>query len=100
MTPAERQYQVYAEGRHSPAKGGGDQESEPLGRAFDIGEIERSLQSGGADASSKIADGGTQAGQNAAQTFTSGVAGAGGRSARAPRPPSSPASAAFSLPLD
>ncbi|MDG4877664.1 phage tail tape measure protein [Mesorhizobium sp. WSM4935] len=76
MTPSERQYQVYSEGRHAPANGG-DREAEPLGRAFDIGEIERSLQSGGADASSKIADGGTQAGQNAAQTFTAGVSGAG-----------------------
>ncbi|WP_292534278.1 hypothetical protein, partial [Mesorhizobium sp.] len=53
---------------------------------FDADEFERRLQSGGADAGAKIAEGGTQAGQNAAQTFSSGVAGAGsafGKSAAA-----------------
>ncbi|PBC02671.1 phage tail tape measure protein [Mesorhizobium sp. WSM3860] len=76
MTAAERQFRAIREGAHAPAKGG-DKAPEPLGRPFDIGEIERSLQSGGNDAGAKIAEGGTQAGQNAAQTFTSGVAGAG-----------------------
>ncbi|RVC61565.1 phage tail tape measure protein, partial [Mesorhizobium sp. M00.F.Ca.ET.038.03.1.1] len=94
MTPAERQYQVYAQGRHAPAKGGqayvppspGNAGIGPNVAGFDADEFERRLQSGGADAGSKIAEGGTQAGQNAAQTFTSGVAGAGssfGKSAAA-----------------
>ncbi|CDX55867.1 putative Phage tail tape measure protein [Mesorhizobium plurifarium] len=94
MTPAERQYQVYAQGRHAPAKGGqayvppspGNPGIGPNVAGFDADEFERRLQSGGADAGSKIAEGGTQAGQNAAQTFTSGVAGAGssfGKSAAA-----------------
>ncbi|TIR56981.1 MAG: phage tail tape measure protein [Mesorhizobium sp.] len=85
MTPAERQYQVYAEGRHAAARGGqayvppapGLPGIGPNVAGFDADEFERRLQSGGADAGSKIAEGGTQAGQNAAQTFTSGVAGAG-----------------------
>ncbi|RWA87924.1 MAG: phage tail tape measure protein [Mesorhizobium sp.] len=94
MTPAERQYQVYAQGRHAPAKGGqayvppspSNAGIGPNVAGFDADEFERRLQSGGADAGSKIAEGGTQAGQNAAQTFTSGVAGAGssfGKSAAA-----------------
>ncbi|MBZ9822352.1 phage tail tape measure protein [Mesorhizobium sp. CA4] len=94
MTPAERQYQVYAQGRHAPARGGqayvppgpGNPGIGPNVAGFDADEFERRLQSGGADAGSKIAEGGTQAGQNAAQTFTSGVAGAGssfGKSAAA-----------------
>ncbi|TIQ07119.1 phage tail tape measure protein [Mesorhizobium sp.] len=85
MTRAERQYQVYAEGRHAAARGGqayvppapGLPGIGPNVAGFDADEFERRLQSGGADASSKIAEGGTQAGQNAAQTFTSGLAGAG-----------------------
>ncbi|OBQ91424.1 phage tail tape measure protein [Mesorhizobium sp. AA23] len=85
MTPAERQYQVYAEGRHAAARGGqayvppapGLPGIGPNVAGFDADEFERRLQSGGADAGSKIAAGGTQAGQNAAQTFTSGLAGAG-----------------------
>ncbi|RWE83151.1 MAG: phage tail tape measure protein [Mesorhizobium sp.] len=94
MTPSERQYQNYAQGRHAPAKGGqayvppspGNPGIGPNVAGFDADEFERRLQSGGADAGSKIAEGGTQAGQNAAQTFTSGVAGAGssfGKSAAA-----------------
>ncbi|TJV70725.1 MAG: phage tail tape measure protein [Mesorhizobium sp.] len=94
MTPAERQYQIYAQGRHAPAKGGqayvppspGNPGIGPNVAGFDADEFERRLQSGGADAGSKIAEGGTQAGQNAAQTFASGVAGAGssfGKSAAA-----------------
>ncbi|WP_292462200.1 phage tail tape measure protein, partial [Mesorhizobium sp.] len=65
MTPAERQYQVYAEGRHAAARGGqayvppapGLPGIGPNVAGFDADEFERRLQSGGADAGSKIAEG-------------------------------------------
>ncbi|PBB98341.1 phage tail tape measure protein [Mesorhizobium sp. WSM3862] len=94
MSAAERQFQAIVEGRHAPARsrqtyvppkpglpGIGDNVA-----GFDADEFEHRLQSGGADAGDKIAAGGTQAGQNAAQTFSSGVAGTGsafGKSAAA-----------------
>lgn len=94
MSAAERQFQAILEGRHAPAKGGQAYVPPKPGlpgigdnvAGFDADEFERRLQSGGADAGAKIAEGGMQAGQNAAQTFSSGVAGAGsafGKSAAA-----------------
>lgn len=83
MSPAERRRQAIIEGAHEPAGGKPNftlPEAGPPGLGggfFDPDEFKRSLQSGGVDAGSKIAEGGTQAGQNAASTFTSGVAGAG-----------------------
>ncbi|MES0049237.1 phage tail tape measure protein [Mesorhizobium sp. M0053] len=75
MSVEERQRQATVDGRHEPARGG---QKEPGAMPiFNLDEFDAKMQAGGFTAGAKIAEGGTQAGQNAASTFTSGVAGAG-----------------------
>ncbi|MER9625058.1 phage tail tape measure protein [Mesorhizobium sp. M0222] len=75
MSVEERQRQAMIDGRHEPARGG--QKEAGAMPIFNLDEFDAKMQAGGFSAGAKIADGGTQAGQNAASTFTSGVAGAG-----------------------
>lgn len=75
MSVEERQRQATIDGRHEPARGG--QKEAGAMPIFNLDEFDAKMQAGGFSAGAKIADGGTQVGQNAASTFTSGVAGAG-----------------------